>query len=100
MAATDDADWQTQVTSLAAGKLGIGPAIIDHQFVIRGVTFVRWFVELSREEQIDDIQSVIKLASELSFLFKAGGVYSLADFQEAISAVEAPNRDGFVFIKP
>jgi len=79
VAATEDADWQTQVTSLAAGKkivgvldcvsgslvgdlvplladdaaivtygglggdkIGIGgPEIIDHQFVIRGVKFVR-----------------------------------------------------------
>jgi NADPH2:quinone reductase len=138
VAATEDADWQTQVTSLAAGKkivgvldcvsgslvgdlvplladdaaivtygalggrkLGIGgPEIIDHQFVIRGVTFVRWFSELSQDEQINDIRSAIKLAGELPSLFKVGGVYSLADFQRAISAVEAPNRDGFVFIKP
>ena len=138
VAATEDADWQTQVTSLAAGKkivgvldcvsgslvgdlvtlladdaaivtygglgggkLGIsGPEIIDHQFVIRGVTFVRWFVELSQDEQINDIRSAIKLAGELPSLFKVGGVYGLADFQEAISAVEMPNRDGFVFIKP
>jgi NADPH:quinone reductase-like Zn-dependent oxidoreductase len=138
VAATEDADWQTQVTSLAAGKkivgvldcvsgslvgdlvplladdaaivtygglggdkIGIGgPEIIDHQFFIRGVKFVRWFSELSQDEQINDIRSAIKLAGELPFLFKVGGVYSLADFQEAISAVEAPNRDGFVFIKP
>lgn len=138
MAATEDADWQTQVTSLAAGKkivgvldcvsgslvrdlvplladdaaivtygalgggkLGIGvPDIINHQFVIRGVTFVRWFSELSQEEQINDIRSAIKLAGELPSLFKVGGIYELADFQQAISAVEAPNRDGFVFIKP
>lgn len=138
MAATEDADWQTQVTSLAAGKkivgvldcvsgplvgdlaplladdaaiitygalggseLGIGASeIVGRQFVIRGVTFVRWFSELSQDEQINDIRSAIKLAGELPFLFKVGGVYSLADFQEAISAVEAPNRDGFVFIKP
>jgi len=87
--------------SLGAGKLGIsGPEIIDHQFVIRGVTFVRWFVELSQEEQISDIRSAIKLAGELPCLFRVGGIYSLTDFQQAISAVEAPNRDGFVFIKP
>ncbi len=138
VAATEDADWQTQITSFAAGKkivgvldcvsgslvgdlvplladdaaivtygalgggkLGIGgPEIIAHQFVIRGVTFGRWFFELSQEEQINDIRSAIKLAGELPSLFKVGGVYSLADFREAISAVEAPNRDGFVFIKP
>ncbi len=138
VAATEDADWQAQITSLAAGKkivgvldcvsgslvgdlvplladdaaivtygalgggkLGIGaPEIVGRQFIIRGVVFVRWFSELSRDEQINDIQSAIKLAGELPFLFKVGGVYSLADFQRAISAVEAPNRDGFVFIKP
>ncbi len=138
VAATGDADWQTQIASLTAGKkivgvldcvsgsligdlvplladdaaivtygslgagkLGIsGPEIIDHQFVIRGVTFVRWFVELSQEEQISDIRSAIKLAGELPCLFRVGGIYSLTDFQQAISAVEAPNRDGFVFIKP
>lgn len=138
VAATEDADWQTQLTSLAAGKkivgvldcvsgslvgdlvplladdaaivtygalgggkLGIGaPEIVGRQFVIRGVVFVRWFSELSRDEQINDIQSAIKLAGELPFLFKVGGVYGVADFQRAISAVEASNRDGFVFIKP
>jgi NADPH:quinone reductase-like Zn-dependent oxidoreductase len=138
VAATEDAEWQTQVTSLAArrkivgvldcvsgslvgdlvplladdaviltygalggGKLGIGvPDIVNRQFVIRGVTFVRWFSELSQDEQISDMQSAIKLAGELPSLFKAGGVYRLDEFQQAISAVEAPNRDGFVFIKP
>ena len=138
LAATEDPEWQTQVTSLAAGqkivgvldcvsgplvgnlvplladdaaivtygalgggKLGIGaPEIVGRQFVIRGVVFVRWFSDLSRDEQIDDIRSALKLAGELPSLFKVGSVHSLADFQAAISAVEAPNRDGFVFIKP
>jgi len=139
VAATEEADWQTQITFFAAGKeivgvldcvsgslvgdlvplladdativaygslsgdtqLGItGPELFDHQFVIRGVTFSRWFFELSQDEQINDIQSAIKLADELPSLFKVSSVHSLADFQEAISAVEAPTRDGFVFIKP
>ncbi len=138
IAATEDADWLKQVTSLAAGrkivgvldcvsgpvagdlvpllaedsaivtygalgggKLGIGLSeIINHQFVIRGITFTRWFSELSREEQTSDVQSAIKLAGEMPSLFKTAGVYSLDKFQEAISAVEAPNRDGFVLIKP
>ena len=136
--ATEDADWRTHVTFLAAGKkivgvldcvsgalvgdfapllaneaaivtygalggskLGIGAfEIVGRQLVIRGVVFVRWFSELSQEEQTDDIQSAIRLAGELPSLFKVAGVYTLADFQRAISAVEAPNRDGFVFIKP
>lgn len=138
LAATDDADWQTQITSIAAGKkivgvldcvsgslvrnlvplladdaaivtygalggekFGIsGSELVGHQFVVRGVVFMRWFVDLSQQEQNIDIRSAIKLAGELPSLFKVGGIYSLANFQEAISAVEAPNRDGFVFIKP
>ena len=138
VAAAEDADWRTQITSIAAGKKIVGVLdcvsgslvvnfaplladdaaivtygalgggeldigrlkIVDHQFMIRGVTFTRWFSELSRNEQLDDIRSAIKLAGELSSFFKTGGIYSLADFQRAISAVEAPNRDGFVFIKP
>lgn len=86
---------------LGGGNLGIsGLQITDHQFVIRGVNFVRWFLELSQDEQINDIKSAIKLANELPSLFKVGGVYGLADFQEAILAVDAPNRAGFVFFKP
>ena len=138
LAATDDADWQRQVTSIAAGKkivgvldcvsgslvrdlvplladdaaivtygalggekFGIGGSeLVGHQFVIRGVVFTRWFVELSEQEHIADIQSAIGLANELPSLFKVGGVHSLADFSEAISTFEAPNRDGCVFMKP
>ena len=138
VAATEDAGWQRQITSFAAGKkivgvldcvsgslvrdlvplladdativtygtlggekFGIsGSDLVGHQFVIRGVVFTRWFVDLSREEQTNDIQSAFKLAGELPSLFKVGCVYSLANFRDAISAVEAPNRDGFVFIKP
>jgi hypothetical protein len=87
--------------ALGGSKLDIRTlAVVDHQFVIRGVSFVRWFSELSKNEQINDIQSAIELADELPSLFRVGGVYSLTDFRKAISAVEAPNRDGFVFIKP
>ena len=138
IAATEDADWQAQVTSLAAGRgivgaldcvsgplvrdfvplladdativtygalggreLGIGPSeIVGRQLVVRGVVFTRWFVDLSPEERASDIRSAFIVACELPSLFKTGGIYSLPDFQEAISAVEAPNRDGFVFIKP
>jgi NADPH:quinone reductase-like Zn-dependent oxidoreductase len=138
VAATEDADWRTHVTALAAGKKVVAVldcvsgsligdllplladdaaivtygalggskldirtlAVVDHQFVIRGVSFVRWFSELSENEQINDIQSAIELADELLSLFRVGGVYSLTDFRKAISAVEAPNRNGFVFIKP
>ena len=87
--------------ALGGGKLGVSlPGIINQQFVVRGVTFFRWFFELQRDEQIEDIRSAIKLAGELPSLFKVGGVYGLEDFREAISAVEAPNRDGFIFLKP
>ncbi len=119
VAATEDSEWQKQVTSLAAGqkivgvldcvsgslvgdlvplladdaaivtygalgggKLGIGaPEIVGRQFVIRGVVFVRWFSELSRDKQVDDIQSALKLAAELPSLFKVGSVHSLAGVQ-------------------
>ncbi|WP_192799646.1 alcohol dehydrogenase catalytic domain-containing protein [Brucella intermedia] len=86
---------------LGAGNLDISALeIVDNQFVIRGITFGRWFSELARDEQINDIRSAIKLARELPSLFKVGGVYNLDEFQAAVSAVEAPNRDGFIFIKP
>ena len=138
VAAAEDAGWQSQVMSFAAGRkivgvldcvsgslvtdlaplladdaaivtygaLGQGKLdiarlkIVDHQFLIRGVTFTRWFSELTKAEQTDDIQSAIKLAGELPFLFKVGGIYTLADYRKAISAVEAPNRGGFILLKP
>ena len=138
VAATEDADWQEQVTSLAGDKkivgvldcvsgtlmekyaqllsddaeivtygalggaeLGLGaPDIVARQFVIRGVVFTRWFTDLSPEEQAADIQSAIQLASDLPSLFKTAGVFPLAKIREAVSAVEAPNRDGFIFLGP
>ncbi len=138
IAASEDADWQAQVTSLARGRkivgvldcvsgslvreyasllsddaaivtygalggtsLGIGaPEIVGRQFIIRGVVFTRWFSELSREDQAKDIRSAFDLASEMPSLFKTGGVFGLAEVQEAIAAVEAPNRDGFIFFRP
>lgn len=138
VAATEDAEWRGQITSVANGRkivavldcvsgqltgdlaplladdaaivtygalggatLGIGaPEIVGRQLVIRGVVFVRWFTELSPAEQAADIESAMKLATEMPSFFKVAGIFSLADFREAISAVEAPNRDGFVFIKP
>ena len=95
--------WQPIDGSLVGGKLGISaPEIIDHQFVIRGVTVVRWFSELSQDEQLNDIRSAINLPvscrpSSRSAVFVASPTL---DSQRAISAIEEPNRDGFVFIKP
>ena len=87
--------------ALGGDKLGItAPEIVGRQFVIRGVVFVRWFTELSQDEQMNDIAAAIRLARELPFLFQVGHIYGLPDFQRAIAAVEAPNRDGFVFMKP
>ena len=138
VAATEDADWQMQVTSsagrkkivgvldcvsgslirdlvplladdativtygaLSGDKFGVsGYQLVNHQLITRGVVFTRWFVDLSQKEQASDIHSAFKLAGELPSLFKVAGVHSLADFQQAISAVETPNREGFVFIKP
>lgn len=97
------ADGATIVTygALGGDYLSIGASeVVVRQFVIRGVTFGRWFVELSHEEQMNDIHAAFKLAVELPSLFKVSRIFGLAELQEAISAVEAPNRDGFVFIRP
>ena len=85
----------------SGGTLGIGlPEIIGHQFVIRGVVFARWFFDVPREERVADIQAALELAAQMPVFFKASGVYSLSNFQEAILAVNAPDRNGFVFFKP
>lgn len=87
--------------ALGGNEFGIGAAdIVGRRLLIRGVTFGRWFAELSQEEQHEDIQSAFRVASELPSIFKVAGVYSLSDFRKAVLAVEAPNRDGFIFIKP
>ncbi len=86
---------------LGGNRLGISPLeLVDHQFLIRGVTFSRWFSELSPQERDDDIRSAMQLARDLPSFFKVGSIHGLVHFREAIAAVEAPNRDGFVFIKP
>lgn len=138
VAATEDADWPSQVASLAEDRkivgvldcvsgglvreyapllsndaaivtygalggadIGIGaPDIVARQFVIRGVVFTRWFTDLSPDEQAADIRSAIQLATELPPLFRTGGVYPLAEVRNAVAAVEAPQRDGFIFLRP
>ena len=139
LVATQDADWQHQVTSLAAERkivgvldcvsgslpgdlvpllandavivmygglggdtrLGITNSIlINRQFVIRGANFTRWFSEVPPDERAEDVRSAFKLASEGPSLFKVGSIYGLADFKDAIASVLAPNRDGYVFLKP
>lgn len=97
------ADDATIVTygALDGETFGLGGSeIIGRQFVHRGVAFTRWFVDLSRDEQITDIRAAFGLADERPSFFKVAGVYGFANFREAISAVEAPNRDGYVLIKP
>jgi NADPH2:quinone reductase len=87
--------------SLDNGPIGLnGFDITDHQFVIRGVTFVRWFFEVPPEEQSADIAAAIALARERPSLFTASNVFRLEDFEQAIAAVEQLNRNGFVFLKP
>ena len=87
--------------ALGGHTLGIGaPALVNRQFVIRGVVFVRWFSDLSPEEQAQDIRSAIALAGEQPLLFKTAAVHGLAEFRQAIASVEAQDRDGFVFVKP
>ncbi|WP_177228425.1 hypothetical protein [Roseovarius indicus] len=46
------------------------------------------------------IRSAIQLATDLPSLFRASGVYPLADIRNAVAAAEAPRRDGFIFLKP
>ena len=138
VAATADADWKSQIVSLAGdrpivgvadcvsgvlvgdlvpllvddcvivtyGDLGGGPIgltgfdITDHQFVVRGVTFVRWFTEVPSNEQAEDIAAALKLARDLPSLFTGSSTFDLEEFQHAIAAVEKPNRKGFVFPIP
>jgi NADPH:quinone reductase-like Zn-dependent oxidoreductase len=76
------------------------PELIGHQFIIRGVVFVRWFTDLSPEERLDDIRSAIAMAIEKPSFFRVAGTYGLEAFHDAISAIEATKRDGFVLFKP
>lgn len=97
---TDDAAVVTY-GGLDGNKLAISALdLVDRQLLFRGVTFGRWFSEVSRVDQLADVRSAFEFAARKPWLFKTGGIFGLADFQEAISAVEAPNRDGFVFIRP
>jgi NADPH:quinone reductase-like Zn-dependent oxidoreductase len=87
--------------ALGGGKLGIGASeIVGRQFIIRGVVFTRWLSDLSRDEQADDIQAAFAISAALPSLFRTSGIYSLAEIQDAVAAVEAPGRDGFVFLRP
>lgn len=86
---------------LGGGPIGLtGFDVSEHQFVVRGVTFVRWFMEASPSEQAADIAAAIALARDLPTLFTASNVFPLTQFQDAVAAVEAPNRNGFVFLAP
>ena len=87
--------------ALGGGELTIGPVqLVSRQLVVRGEVFGKWFRELSPEEKADDIQSAFRLATELPALFRVSSIHTLADIKEAVIAVEAPGRDGFVFVKP
>ena len=66
----------------------------------RGAVFSRWFSDLSPEEQADDVASAFAVAAALPSVFKTGGVYGLDEVRDAVAAVEAPGRDGFVFVRP
>ncbi len=79
----------------------MGPAeIVGLRLVIRGDTFGRWFTDLSPDQQVDDIRSAFAVAGELPSLSRVGSVHDLADLKKAIAAVEAPGRQGFVFVRP
>ena len=87
--------------ALSGSELTLGPVeIVSRQLVARGVIFGKWFRELSPEEKADDIQSAFRLAAELPALFRVSSIHTLAEIKEAVMAVEAPGRDGFVFVKP
>lgn len=87
--------------NLGGGPIGLdGFDLTDHQYVVRGVIFVRWFTEVPPDEQAADIAAAMKLARERPSLFTASNTFNLEAFQEAISAVEKPNRSGFVFLAP
>jgi NADPH:quinone reductase len=55
---------------------------------------------LSLEEQADDIRSAFALAGAWPSFYKTSGIYGLDEIRDAVTAVEAPGRDGFVFIRP
>ena len=87
--------------ALGGNQLAIGTnAIVGLKLTIRGVVLWQWHVELSHDEQQEDISSAFALASEVPSLFKVSRVYGLAEADQAVIAVEAPNRDGFILLKP
>ena len=87
--------------ALGGSELTLGPVeLVSRQLVASGVIFGKWFRELSSEERADDIQAAFRLAAELPALFRVSSIHSLADIKQAVLAVEAPGRDGFVFVKP
>lgn len=97
------ADDAVIVTYGALGGINFGISAVElvgHQFVIRGIVFTRWFTDLTPEEQVGDIQAAFATASALPSVFKTAGVYGLDEIHDAVAAVEAPGRDGFVFLRP
>lgn len=87
--------------ALGGGPFGIGaPQLIGQQLVIRGVVFSRWFIETLPAEKAADVQAAFAVARALPSLFRTSAVYGLDDIREAVRAVEAPGRDGFVFLRP
>lgn len=87
--------------ALGGERFGMGAQeLVSRQFVVRGVVFTRWFAELTEGEQADDIRAAMALAGKLPSLFKVAAVHALADVRRAVLAVEAPNRDGFVLLRP
>ena len=87
--------------ALGGSELTLGPVeLVSRQLVVRGEVFGKWFRELSPGERAGDIQSAFRLATELPALFRVSSIYTLADIKDAVMAVEAPGRNGFVLVKP
>ncbi|MBB3695587.1 alcohol dehydrogenase catalytic domain-containing protein [Sphingomonas sp. BK580] len=97
------ADDAVIVTYGALGGVSIdigAPQLIGQQLVVRGVVFSRWFTEVSPDEQVEDVRSAFAVARALPSLFRTGSVFDLDHFRDAVRAVEAPGRAGFVFLRP
>ncbi|MGE7370373.1 alcohol dehydrogenase catalytic domain-containing protein [Neorhizobium sp. NPDC001467] len=87
--------------ALGGGTLDINTLeVVGHQFVIRGVVFTRWFSELSLEQQSEDIRSAFEVSRAFPSLFRTHKIFEFGDIQAAVAAVEAPGRNGFVFLRP
>ncbi|MFW2853486.1 alcohol dehydrogenase catalytic domain-containing protein [Sphingomonas sp. TX0543] len=84
---------------LDPNPIGItGLQVASRGIVVRGIPIFLWFNAPQAQQQAD-IADALALGRAHPELFPTGGVYDLADWAAAVTAVEAPGRDGFVFLK-